>query len=142
MGYEQESQVLAKTYFDKDFKDLDANESKEIEKKAGEMVKNQYPNYSRIPAVARFFKRLVVAGNFISFQAESYRTAYNTVGNAYNMVVEGNKLVKDKSDVAKGKRIRKEGIRKITNIMSYMAFRDGAFYTTAVAMEECSHYLV
>ena len=50
------------------------------------------------------------------------------------MVVEGNKLVKDKSDVAKGKRIRKEGIRKITNIMSYMAFRDGAFYTTAVTM--------
>jgi len=134
MGYEQESKVLAKTYFDKDFNDLDANESKEIEKKASEMVKNQYPNYSRIPAVARFFKRLVVAGNFISFQAESYRTAYNTVGNAYNMVVEGNKLVKDKSDVAKGKRIRKEGIRKITNIMSYMAFRDGAFYTTAVAM--------
>ena len=134
MGYEQESKILAKTYFDKDLKDLDANESKEIEKKAGEMVKNQYPNYSRIPAVARFFKRLVVAGNFISFQAESYRTAYNTVGNAYNMVVEGNNLIKDKSDVAKGKRIRKEGIRKITNIMSYMAFRDGAFYTTAVAM--------
>jgi len=134
MGYEQESKSLSKVLFNKEVKDLNENELKEVQEKAAEMVKNQYPNYSRIPGLARFFKTFPLAGNFISFQAESYRTAYNTVGNAYNMIVEGNKLIKDKSDKAKGERLRKEGIRKITNIMSYIGFRDGAFYTTATAL--------
>tara|TARA_R100000900_G_scaffold132509_2_gene108940 strand:+ start:11901 stop:17630 length:5730 start_codon:yes stop_codon:yes gene_type:complete len=134
MGYEQESKNLSKVLFNKEVKDLNKNELKKVQEKAAEMVKNQYPNYSRIPALARFFKTFPLAGNFISFQAESYRTAYNTVGNAYNMIVEGNKLIKDKSDKAKGERLRKEGIRKIGNIMSYIGFRDGAFYTTATAL--------
>lgn len=134
MGYEQESKSLSKVLFNKEVKDLNENELKEVQEKAAEMVKNQYPNYSRIPGLAKFFKTFPLAGNFISFQAESYRTAYNTVGNAYNMIVEGNKLIKDKSDKAKGERLRKEGIRKITNIMSYIGFRDGAFYTTATAL--------
>ena len=41
------------------------------------MVKNQYPNYSRIPKIGRFLKASPIVGNFISFQLESYRTAYN-----------------------------------------------------------------
>ena len=134
MGYEQESKSLSKVLFDKEVKDLNETELKEVQEKAAEMVKNQYPNYSRIPGLAKFFKTFPLAGNFISFQAESYRTAYNTVGNAYNMIIDGNKLIKDKADKAKGERLRKEGIRKIANIMSYIGFRDGAFYTTATAL--------
>ena len=131
MGFEMESQNLAKVYFNKDVKDLNENELKEVQEEAAEMVKNQYPNYSRIPKLARFFKGSPFLGNFISFQAESYRTAYNTVANSFNMLAKGNKLINDKTDVDKGKRLRKEGLRKIANTMSYIGFRDGAFYALA-----------
>lgn len=131
MGFEMESQNLAKVYFNKEVKDLNENELKEVQEEAAEMVKNQYPNYSRIPKLARFFKGSPFLGNFISFQAESYRTAYNTVANSFNMLAKGNKLINDKTDIDKGKRLRKEGLRKIANTMSYIAFRDGAFYALA-----------
>tara|TARA_R110002153_G_scaffold258461_1_gene417858 strand:+ start:2929 stop:9447 length:6519 start_codon:yes stop_codon:yes gene_type:complete len=141
MGYEQQLGVNAPLYFDKNLKDLDANELKLVSDRAAEMVKNQYPNYDRIPKAARFFKYLPFAGNFISFQAESYRTAWNTVAGSKNMINDGNRLIKDgeknkntdegKEMIARGKRFRKEGLRKIGNIGAYTMMRDVILYQVA-----------
>jgi len=144
MGYEQQMAVNAPLYYDKNLKDLNANELKFVSDRAAEMVKNQYPNYDRIPKAARFFKYLPFAGNFISFQAESYRTAYNTVSGSYNMLNDGNRLIKDgekdkttdegKEKIAKGKRFRKEALRKIGNIAAYTMMRDVVLYQVATRL--------
>tara|TARA_R110000782_G_scaffold270024_1_gene369300 strand:- start:42 stop:6236 length:6195 start_codon:yes stop_codon:yes gene_type:complete len=144
MGYEQQLGVSASVYFNKDIKDLTPNELKIVSDKSAEMVKNQYPNYDRIPRAARFFKYLPVAGNFISFQAESYRTAYNTVAGSYNMINDGNRLIKEgnknketdegKEKIARGERFRKEGLRKIGNIAGYTMMRDVMLYQIATRL--------
>lgn len=131
MGYEQESKTLAKVLFDKDIKDLTDSELKQVQEEAGEMVKNQYPNYSRIPKIGRILKASPLVGNFISFQLESYRTAYNVAFGKQgfaSLINRGNKAGKD---TPKGKRLRKEGFRKLANMLGYIAMRDGAFYALA-----------
>ena len=131
MGYEQESKTLAKVLFDKDIKDLTDSELKQVQEEAGEMVKNQYPNYSRIPKIGRIVKASPLVGNFISFQLESYRTAYNVAFGKQgfaSLINRGNKAGKD---TPKGKRLRKEGFRKLANMLGYIAMRDGAFYALA-----------
>jgi len=131
MGYEQESKTLAKVLFDKDINDLTDSELKQVQEEAGEMVKNQYPNYSRIPKIGKILKASPIIGNFISFQLESYRTAYNVAFGKQgfaSLINRGNKAGKD---TPKGKRLRKEGFRKLANMLGYIAMRDGAFYALA-----------
>ena len=131
MGYEQESKTLAKVLFDKDINALTDPELKQVQEEAGEMVKNQYPNYSRIPKIGRILKASPVVGNFISFQLESYRTAYNVAFGKQgfaSLINRGNEAGKD---TPKGKRLRKEGFRKLANMLGYITMRDGAFYAIA-----------
>lgn len=133
MGYEQETKILSKVLYNKEVDKLTPKEKKELAERASENVKNSYPNYSRIPAIARFFKVFPVAGNFVSFQAESYRVGWYQLGAGFKMKNEGKKLLDSKNpeEVAKGKRLIKEGVRKIFNLVTYMGAREAAVWGTA-----------
>ena len=131
MGFEQESKILAKVLYDKEVKDLTESELKQVQEDAAEMVKNQYPTYSRIPRIGKILKASPIVGNFISFQLESYRTAWNTVFGKQGALQTINKGNVAGKDTPLGKRLRKEGFRKLANMLGYMGLRDGAFYALA-----------
>lgn len=79
-----------------------------------ELVKNTYPTFSRVPKIARIGSMYVpFFGNFVSFQAESYRVGYNIAKRAVTDI---------KSD---NPEIRKIGAHRMAGIMSYMAIKNG-----------------
>jgi hypothetical protein len=78
VAYENELSRYSKAMFDKSKDELTVDERAEVDKVVAEIVKNTYPTYSRIPELVNMIRRFPFIGNFISFQAESYRTAFNT----------------------------------------------------------------
>ena len=59
-----------------------------------EIVKNTYPTYSRIPEAVNMIRRAPLVGNFVSFQAESYRTAYMTAQLALKEIKSDNPRIR------------------------------------------------
>jgi hypothetical protein len=78
VAYENELSRYSKAMFGKSKNELTESERAEVDAVVAEIVKNTYPTYSRIPELVNIIRRFPFIGNFISFQAESYRTAYNT----------------------------------------------------------------
>lgn len=78
VAYENELSRYSKAMFGKKKTELTEEERAEVDKVIAEIVKNTYPTYSRIPELVNKIRRFPFIGNFISFQAESYRTAFNT----------------------------------------------------------------
>ena len=78
VAYENELSRYSKAMFGKRKTELTEEERAEVDKVVAEIVKNTYPTYSRIPELVNKIRRFPFIGNFISFQAESYRTAFNT----------------------------------------------------------------
>jgi hypothetical protein len=78
VAYENELSRYSKAMFNKSKDELTVDERAEVDKVVAEIVKNTYPTYSRIPELVNMIRRFPFIGNFISFQAESYRTAFNT----------------------------------------------------------------
>jgi hypothetical protein len=78
VAYENELSRYSKAMFGKSKNELTQEERAEVDKVVAEIVKNTYPTYSRIPELVNMIRRFPFVGNFISFQAESYRTAFNT----------------------------------------------------------------
>jgi hypothetical protein len=78
VAYENELSRYSKAIFGKRKTELTEEEKVELDKVVAEIVKNTYPTYSRIPELINMIRRFPFIGNFISFQAESYRTAFNT----------------------------------------------------------------
>jgi hypothetical protein len=94
-AYENELSRYADSLYNKKPKDLTPQEKAEVSKIASENVKNTYPTYSRIPAGIKKLRRFpLFIGSFISFQAESYRTAYNTIALAKQELASDNKKIK------------------------------------------------
>ena len=77
IAYENEVRRYAKAEYGVLPSELTEQQSMELDAKVAEIVKNTYPTYSRTPEAVRFLKLNPVIGNFVSFQAESYRTSYN-----------------------------------------------------------------
>jgi hypothetical protein len=50
----------------------------QLEEKAAEIVRNTYPTYSLVPRGIQKLRRFPLAGTFVSFPAEVFRTAKNT----------------------------------------------------------------
>lgn len=61
------------------FERLDKQVQDEITQLASENTKNIIPNYNRIGSIREIYRSIPVLGTFVSFQLESYRTAYNTI---------------------------------------------------------------
>jgi hypothetical protein len=79
VAYEQEKRDYSKILFNKKYKDLTSQEQSSVNNYVAEIVKNILPNYSRIGKLGKAMKALPVAGTFISFQLEVYRTSGNTL---------------------------------------------------------------
>jgi hypothetical protein len=93
MAYGIEKQRYAKALFGKDKADLTKAESDQVNEVVSEIVKNTYPTYDRVPPIIKRLGRSPVLGAFVSFRAESIRTAFNTYKIALNEVKSNNKEV-------------------------------------------------
>ena len=93
MAYGIEKQRYAKALFGKDKADLTKSESDEVNEVVSEIVKNTYPTYDRVPPIIKRLGRSPFLGAFVSFRAESIRTAYNTYKIALNEVNSKNKEI-------------------------------------------------
>ena len=108
-AYETEMNRYADALYNKSKDQLTDKEKQEVSDIAANNVKNTYPTYSRIPEGIKILRRLpLFIGSFISFQAESYRTAYNTIA-----------LAKDELS-SKNKKIKKIGARRVAGASSYL----------------------
>jgi len=94
ISYENEKDRYSNASFDKPFNQLTVDQQNIVKDKASEITKNILPNYSRIPGLVKLLKAVPVTGTFVSFQAEAYRTAYNTVALAANELKSKNNKVK------------------------------------------------
>ena len=94
VAYENELSRYSKAMFDKNKSELTEEELAEVNKVVTEIVKNTYPTYDRIPEAIKMVRRAPFIGNFVSFQAESYRTAFNTMAIAKNELASDNKKIK------------------------------------------------
>ena len=79
VSFEMEAKRTAQLKFKKDYNQLDENQMEQVDEIAAEKTKNLLPNYGRIGQLGLLMKAVPVFGTFISFQLESYRTAYNTI---------------------------------------------------------------
>ncbi len=94
ISYESEKQRYSNASFDKPFNELTTEEQNIVKEKASEITKNILPNYARIPGIVKLLKAIPVTGTFVSFQAEAYRTAWNTVALAADELKSDNNKVK------------------------------------------------
>jgi hypothetical protein len=94
-AYETEMNRYADSLYNKSKDQLTDKERQEVSEIAANNVKNTYPTYSRIPEGIKRLRRFpLFIGSFISFQAESYRTAYNTIALAKDELSSDNKKIK------------------------------------------------
>ena len=77
-GYENELSQYSKALYGKDKSDLTTEERSEVDREISEIIKNQYPTYDRVPPIIKTLGKNPFLGAFVSFQAESIRTAFNT----------------------------------------------------------------
>jgi len=116
VAYETEKNRYAKAIYKKDFSELDANQQKEIVNKVSEIVKNNLPNYGRVPGAVKLIKAFPVVGTFVSFQSEALRTAYNIVNLAKDEIKSSNP------------EIRKIGAQRLAGIIASQAVKYGVMY--------------
>lgn len=108
-AYETEMNRYADALYNKSKDQLTDKERQEVSDIAANNVKNTYPTYSRIPEGIKRLRRFpLFIGSFISFQAESYRTAYNTIA-----------LAKDELS-SKNKKIKGIGARRVAGASAYL----------------------
>jgi hypothetical protein len=76
-GFEIEKSRYAKAMYGGKFDQLTPEQQAIVEQKAAAIIKNVYPNYSRIGNLIKGISKAPLVGTFLAFQAESYRNAYN-----------------------------------------------------------------
>jgi hypothetical protein len=84
VAYENENKRYSKALFDTDYNKLTPEQKREVNERTAEIVKNILPNYGRLGKIRDIVRALPVAGPFISFELEAWRTAYNMVDLAMN----------------------------------------------------------
>ena len=109
VAFENERNRYAKAQFGVEADQLTPEQSAELDNYVAELVKNTYPTYSRVPEAIQMIRRFPFMGNFVSFQAESYRVAWNTMAQGISEI---------KSD---NPEIRKIGAQRLAGASSYAA---------------------
>ena len=123
-AYETEMNRYADALYNKSKDQLTKEEKEKVSDIAANNVKNTYPTYSRIPEGIKKLRRFpLFIGSFISFQAESYRTAYNTIELAKNELSSDNEKIRKIG----GKRIAGAAtyLTAKTAILSYLGYAAG-----------------
>ena len=121
VAYENELSRYSEALFNKPKGELTDDELKQVNDVVVEIVKNTYPTYDRIPEAIKMIRRSPLIGNFVSFQAESYRTAFNTIALA-------------KSEIAsKNPKIKVIGAKRIVGATTYLAAKSAiiSLYSSA-----------
>ena len=121
IAYENELSRYSKALFDKKKTELTEEELAEVNKTVVEIVKNTYPTYDRIPEAIKMIRRAPFIGNFVSFQAESYRTAYNTIALAKNELTSKNPNVK------------KIGVQRLVGASTYLSAKSAILAYFSIA---------
>ena len=107
VAFENERNRYAKAQFGVEADQLTTEQAAELDTYVAELVKNTYPTYSRVPEAIQMIRRAPFVGNFVSFQAESYRVAWNTMAQGLSEI---------KSD---NPEIRKIGAQRLIGAASY-----------------------
>jgi hypothetical protein len=122
VAYEKEKLNYSKILFDgKSYNKLDASQQSTVNDYVAEIIKNILPNYGRIGGLGKGLKAFPIAGTFISFQIEAYRTAYNTVALAIQEI-KGD--IPGISETGK-KLVQKRGVMRLMSIVGFQAFKYG-----------------
>ena len=108
VAFENERNRYAKAQFGVEADQMTTEQSAELDAYVAEVVKNTYPTYSRVPEAIQMIRRFPFMGNFVSFQAEAYRVAWNTMAQGVS------ELKSDKSE------IRKIGARRLAGASTYI----------------------
>lgn len=121
VAYENELSRYSKAMFGKSKSELTEQELDEVNKVVTEIVKNTYPTYDRIPEAIKMIRRFPFIGNFVSFQAEAYRTAFNTIALAKQEIL------------SKDPKIRKIGATRLAGATSYIAAKTAVLQYVGMA---------
>jgi hypothetical protein len=119
VAYEKELDRYSQAYFKKKKGDLNEEELSQIEEIAADNVKNLYPNYARVGQVFKNLRKNPFVGNFVSFQAEVFRTTANTVSLIRKEITSDNP------------EIRKLGAKRLRYLGQYLGVKVGANYFLA-----------
>jgi len=112
VAYENEASRYSKALFGKDKSELNDSERKQLDDKIAEIVKNTYPTYSRVPEAIQMIRRFPAVGNFVSFQAEAWRTAANTL------------MIAKEEIKSKNPEVVKIGAQRMVGVASYEILKD------------------
>jgi hypothetical protein len=113
-GANNEINRYAEVYYGKSPDQLTEAELDRVMDVAVENVKNTYANYGRAPELIKSL-RFAPLGNFVTFQAEAYRTQYNIFALATAEIAEGKRT--------NNPRMVKAGTQRAAGAMSYNLFR-------------------
>ena len=91
VAFSIEEKRYAEALYGKKPSELTQAESKIVDEKVSEIVKNTYPTYDRVGPLIKKIGRAPFIGAFVSFQAESIRTAFKTFIIAKDEIFSGNK---------------------------------------------------
>lgn len=116
-GYENELSQYSKALFGKEKSQLTPDERAKVDKEVSEIIKNQYPTYDRVPEIIKRLGKNPFLGAFVSFQAESIRTAFNTYAQAQKELKSTNPEVRKIG----GKRIAAAGTYTATKLAVFSA---------------------
>jgi len=112
VAFENESNRYSEAMFGKKPDQLNEQERAELDGYVAELVKNTYPTYSRVPEAIQMIRRFPVMGNFVSFQAESYRVAWNTMAQAKAEMASDNP------------KIRAIGAKRMAGVTTYVGMKN------------------
>ena len=122
-GANNEINRYAKIYYGKSSDQLTEAELARVMDTAVENVKNTYPNYGRSPELIKAL-RVAPIGNFVTFQAEAYRTQYNIFALAAKEISEGKKT--------NNQEMINAGVSRLSGAMGYNLFRRSTIEGTAL----------
>ena len=121
IAFENEKSRYSQALFGVESSKLTDQQRAEVDGIVSEVVKNTFPTYSRTPAVVDFLKRNPFVGNFVSFQAESFRTQWNIVSLALQEVQSDNPAVKA------------IGASRLTGFATYNGLKSSLIGSSAIA---------
>ena len=124
-GANNEINRYADIYYGKSPDQLTEAELERVMDVAVENVKNTYANYGRAPELIKAL-RFAPLGNFVTFQAEAYRTQYNIFALAAAEIAEGKRT--------NNPRMVKAGTQRAAGAMSYNLFRRSMVEGSALAV--------
>jgi hypothetical protein len=113
VAFENEKKDYAKVMYDgKEYDNLDADQKQKVDQYVSDnIVKNILPNYSRLGGLAKGLRAVPIAGTFISFQLEAWRTAYNTMKLGIDEVSSDNP------------KMRIKGAKRLASVMAFQGLK-------------------